>query len=69
MSHTVHDREIWGTCICKEYAGEWYTGLYPRYEGFFHYDMSIPLLPPIKPQVLQVHVGHITDRCNIVNNE
>ena len=33
LSHTVHDREIWG--ICKEYVGGWYTGLYLRY-GVFH---------------------------------
>ena len=53
----VNEREIWG--ICKGYVGEWYVGLCPRYGGLFHLDMSIPLLIPIKPQVLQV--GHTTD--------
>ena len=46
LSHTVHDKEIWG--ICKEYVGGWYAGVYPRYGAG-----SIP-------QVLQV--GHTTDR-------
>lgn len=31
--------------------GGWYTGLYPRYEDLFYYDVSTPLLTPIKPQV------------------
>ena len=42
MAHIIHDREIWG--ICKGYVEGWYTGLCPRYGGFFHWDMSISLL-------------------------
>ena len=34
LSHTVHNREIWG--ICKGYVGGCYTGLCPRYGGLFH---------------------------------
>ena len=55
----VHEMEIWG--ICKGYVGGWYVGLCLRYGDLFHLDMSIPLLIPIKTQVLQV--GHITDEC------
>lgn len=53
LSHTMHDREIWGiykrcrrmvppqTCLTQVCAC-------PRYEGLFHEDMSIPFasLPP-----------------------
>ena len=29
--HTGYNRELWGNC--KEYVGEWYTGLCPRHGG------------------------------------
>ena len=52
LSHTVHDREVWGiykrcrrmvppqTCFMQVCAC-------PRYEGLFHEDMSIPYPPGI----------------------
>ena len=33
LSHTVHDREMYG--ICKGYVGGWYAGLCPRYGALF----------------------------------
>ena len=35
LSHTMHDREIWGTC--KGYVGWQYVGLCPIHEGLLHY--------------------------------
>ena len=61
-THTVHSREMWGICrvligIVDIYVGGWCAGLYPRYGGL---SIRIPLLSPIKPQVLEV--GCVTDR-------
>ena len=60
--HTLSATGRYGIFACKGYVGGWYPGLCPRYGGGCSIrDMSIPLLSPIEPQVLEV--GHSTDRC------
>ena len=58
LSHTVHDREIWGIC-CKRYVRRWQAGLYPACCSIR--TCQFPSYPPIKPQILEV--GHSTDTC------
>ena len=65
------DTKVIGAVEQKESGSRGYAGLCPKYGGIYHIiqDMSILLLPPIKPQIvsgmwLTMHAVIITNRLN-----